>query len=125
MDNESLWDGSYHVISPLGIYIQHESWKSDDEMVAIVDSAWISTRICTGITIDIDRAFVINYIDDVPELVGHIEINNHVAYIDVETIDLVGNYQPITRHEMIHYLLYMRDKNTNPDHSSALFNDCS
>lgn len=119
------WDGTYRYKTELGIYIKIDTEEKD--LATHIDYTWERMQECTNIYIDPDRAFVIEYTDepiyvseDIVFGIIHLE---EIAYSLIRKQDLMYSL-PTTKHEMVHFLLYLKTGNADAAHMSDYFDNC-
>lgn len=127
------WNGEYSGITARGIYVnvggQVNDFVDPPELEALldqVDALWSEVQDCTAIYLDPDRPFVVDFQEFAPSGTnGFIYWVEDYAYTRIRLFDLVSGYQT-TRHEMIHYLLYLSGDFPKGDvkHASPLFDSC-
>ena len=122
------WSGKISEQSERFIISYNESKYSDQ--LERIEGWWVDVQECTGVSFDIsDRPLIIEYID-APEIklgfIGWITPAKNITH--VIQIDLSGvNAGQTTRHEMLHYLLYIMGVSNHINlytHSHPFFNTC-
>lgn len=127
------WDGEYNLVTDLGFMVNHpwDFYTAEEayDLGARIDNAWEETQHCTGVYIDPDRPMIIHYSGEFPLGVqGFVYWVPDYVYIRAVFYDPIdGSNLHTTRHEFVHYLLYLSgmSQTDNADHKTKLFDLCS
>jgi hypothetical protein len=89
-----------------------------ESQLSKVEQWWVEVQTCTGVSVEIHKPITIEYVDSVGSgMSGRIEYNDN--YISVWQYDLMENQSlkgQITKHELIHYLIYSISGNHSHNH---------